>query len=202
MDARRFSASTFAAALARRPPWQSPPAAPRSSSRPAPAFSSRLAIRPTVEGAGVCPPSCRLIGVCRAQRWMRRVSWQSGWAARIALGRGPGGRSTSAAGDRVPRCNQGATDLCREPQERRPGQLGLGRGGAAAGRHRNATRGLLFAYDPEWPTADNWPAAVIGAPPVPFTDGRCHLNPSLALVAGQPTIVYYSVDGMQLATVR
>lgn len=74
-----------------------------------------------------------------------------------------------------------------------------GRAGIA---YEHETRGLLFAYDPERPTADYWPAAAIGAPPVPFTDGRYHLNPSLALVAGRPAIVYYSVDGMQFATAR
>ena len=74
-----------------------------------------------------------------------------------------------------------------------------GRAGIA---YEHETRGILFAYDPEWPTADYWPAAAIGAPPVPFTDGRYHLNPSLALVAGRPAIIYYSVDGMQFATAR
>jgi hypothetical protein len=74
-----------------------------------------------------------------------------------------------------------------------------GRAGIA---YEHESRGLLFAYDPERPTADYWPAAVVDPRSVPFADGRYHLNPSLALVAGRPAIVYNGVGGMQLATAR
>jgi hypothetical protein len=71
-----------------------------------------------------------------------------------------------------------------------------GRAGVA---YEHETRGLLFAYDPERPTADYWPAAVIDPRLLPFAGGGYHLNPSLALVAGRPAVIYNSAGGMQFA---